>query len=69
MNRNFISLLLGSHICGFVDKCTLDPAYNKFGYNENLAITSRFLYSKIIDSNVKKQPLAASNFFYFISSL
>ena len=33
---------------------TLGPAYNEFGYNEHLAVTSRFLSIKIIDYNVKK---------------
>ena len=33
---------------------TLDPAYNEFGYNEYPAITSRFLWIKIIDCDVKK---------------
>ena len=31
---------------------TLAPAYNEFGYNEQPAITSRFLCIKIIDCNV-----------------
>ena len=33
---------------------TLGPAYNEFGYNEHPAISSRFLCSIIIGSNVKK---------------
>ena len=32
---------------------TLGPAYNEFGYNENLLTTSRFLHIKIIDINVR----------------
>ena len=33
---------------------TLGPAYNEFGYNEHPAITSRFLCTILIDSNVKR---------------
>ena len=32
----------------------LGPAYNEFGYNEHLAITSRFLGDKINHSSVEK---------------
>ena len=43
-------------------------AYNEFGYNEHLAITSKFLCIKIINGNVEKfgsnePPLTASSFF------
>ena len=47
---------------------TLGPAYNEFGYNEHPAITSRFLCTILIDSNVKKSgynehPPTTSSFF------
>ena len=45
--------------------------YNEFGYNEHLAITSRFLCINIIDCNVKKfayneHPLVTNSFFCII---
>ena len=48
----------------------MGPVDNQFGYNEHLAIMSRFLCFKIIDSNVKKfsyneHPLITSSFFCF----
>ena len=47
---------------------TLGPAYNELGYNEDPAVTSRFLCIKIIDCHVKKfvynkDPLIMSSFF------
>ena len=33
---------------------TLSPAYNEFGYSEHAVTTSRLLYVKVIDNNVKK---------------
>ena len=47
---------------------TLGPAYNELGYNEDPAVTSRFLCIKIIDCHVKKfvynkDPLIMGSFF------
>ena len=46
---------------------TLDPTHNESGYNEYLAIKSRFLCIKLIDCNLKKlgyneHPLITSRF-------
>ena len=49
------------------NKYTLGPVYNKFGYNEHPAVTSRLLCIKIIDCNgtkisYNKHPLVTSSF-------
>ena len=48
--------------------------HNEFGYNEHSALTSKFLYIKIIDWNVWKfgyneHPLITSSFFHVFNSL